>query len=75
MVPISAVAYEIIRYAARLGSSLWGRLLRGPGLMLQLLTTREPDREQLEVALVALREAVSPEAAARLQTPAYTVLE
>ena len=49
--------------------------MRGPGLMLQLLTTREPDREQLEVALVALREAVSPEAAARLQTPAYTVLE
>lgn len=75
MVPISAVAYEIIRYAARLGSSLWGRLLRGPGLLLQLLTTREPDREQLEVALVALREALSPEAAARLQTPAYTVLE
>lgn len=75
MVPISAVAYELIRYAARLGPSLWGRILRAPGLMLQLLTTREPGREHLEVALVALREAVSPEAAARLQTPAYTVLE
>lgn len=75
MVPISAVAYEIIRYAARLGSSPWGRLVRGPGLLLQLLTTREPAREHLDVALVALREALSPEAAARLQTPAYTVLE
>lgn len=75
MVPISAVAYEIIRYAARLGPSLGGRLLRAPGLLLQLLTTREPDREQLEVAVVALREALEPDAAARLQTPAYTVLE
>lgn len=75
MVPISAVAYELIRCAARLGPSLWGRLLRAPGLVLQLLTTREPEREHLEVALVALREAVSPEAAARLQTPSYTVLE
>lgn len=75
MVPISAVAYEIIRYAARLGPSLGGRLLRGPGLLLQRLTTREPDREQLEVALVALRESLDPVAAARLQTPAYSVLE
>lgn len=75
MVPISAVAYEIIRYAARLGPSLGGRLLRAPGLLLQLLTTREPDREQLEVAVVALHEVLEPDAAARLQPPAYTVLE
>ena len=54
MIPISALSYELIRYAARLGDSLWGRILRAPGKFLQLLTTREPDREQLEVAIAAL---------------------
>ena len=75
MVPISAAAYEIIRYAAKLGPTIWGRALRAPGLLLQLLTTREPDQEHLEVALVALAEALEPDEAARLQPPAYTVLE
>ncbi len=54
MIPISALSYELIRYAARLGDSIWGRILRAPGMFLQLLTTREPDREQLEVAVAAL---------------------
>ncbi len=54
MVPISALSYELIRYVARLGNSLPGRILRAPGMFLQLLTTREPDVVQLEVALAAL---------------------
>lgn len=54
MVPISALSYELIRYAARLGNSVWGRILRAPGMFLQLLTTREPDKGQLEVAVAAL---------------------
>lgn len=54
MIPISALSYELIRYAARLGNSVWGHILRAPGMFLQLLTTREPDREQLEVAVAAL---------------------
>lgn len=58
IVPISAVAYEVIRFTARMGDHALGQLLRAPGLLLQLLSTREPDKGQLEVALVALREAV-----------------
>ena len=61
IVPVSAMAYEIIRYAAVLEDGFWARLLRGPGLFLQLLTTREPDDEQLEVAVTALREALGPD--------------
>ena len=71
MIPISALAYEAIRSAARIKSPLLGAILRGPGLLLQTLTTREPDARQLEVALVALREAVGKTATATIVTPEY----
>ncbi len=54
MIPISAAAYEFIRRTARMGDGLPGALLRGPGMLLQLLTTWEPDEAQLEVAAAAL---------------------
>ncbi len=58
MIPISAIAYELIHAAARMGDTLIGRTLRGPGLFLQMLTTYEPDKDQVEVAIVALYEAL-----------------
>jgi uncharacterized protein YqhQ len=73
MVPISAMAYEAIRASSRMGNSLFGRLANAPGLLLQLMTTREPDKEQLEVALVALKEALGADAPYEIVTPAYTV--
>lgn len=58
MVPISCVAYELIKFAgARPGNPLC-RALSGPGLVLQNLTTHEPDETQLEVALAALEAAL-----------------
>ncbi len=57
MIPISALAYELIRYAAKL-NSFWGSILKSPGLALQRFTTIEPEDEHLEVALVALKEAL-----------------
>lgn len=75
MIPISALAYELIRYAARLGNSLWGVLLRAPGMFLQLLTTWEPDKDQLEVAVAALGGALGPERPSRLKMPAITFSE
>jgi uncharacterized protein YqhQ len=36
-------------------------LVLAPGLLLQKLTTREPDLEQLEVAIAALTAVVDPE--------------
>ena len=75
MAPISAVAYEAIRYAARIHTPLVGTLLRGPGMLLQKLTTREPDTQQLEVALAALKEALQDEATSTISTTAYTRLE
>ena len=72
MVPISALAYELIRYAAKLREGFWATILRAPGLALQRLTTYEPDESQVEVAVVALREALGPDEGVRVHTVDYT---
>lgn len=75
IIPISAVAYELIRYAAALPQGLAATLLRAPGLALQKLTTREPSKAQLEVAFVALAEALGPDDGGRdIATVPYTRL-
>lgn len=55
--PVSACAYELIRFAARQKQGVLSGLLLAPGLALQRLTTREPDLLQLEVAACALKMA------------------
>lgn len=57
---LAGVAYEISRWTAGSDSAL-AKLAMTPGLALQRLTTCEPDRNQLEVALAALRAVVDPD--------------
>ena len=73
MIPISALAYELIKASSKIKQPLIGALLKSPGLFLQLLTTREPDEAQVEVALVALKEALYTDAP-EIETPAYQCL-
>lgn len=51
-------SYELLKLASRTGNRRLSRMLVAPGLWLQHITTREPDEEQLEVALCALKEAI-----------------
>jgi len=51
---IAGIAYELIKWAGRNRRKSWVRAVMWPGLMLQNLTTREPDESQLEVAIAAL---------------------
>lgn len=51
---IAGISYEIIKYADR-SRSPWLGALVAPGMALQRLTTRRPDREQSEVAIAALK--------------------
>ena len=54
-VPVAvAISYEAIRWMGRHRDSPAVGALSRPGLALQRLTTREPDRDQLEVAIAAL---------------------
>lgn len=50
---IAGISYEIIRLAGRT-NNLIIRFLSAPGLMLQKLTTREPDESMIEVAIMAV---------------------
>jgi len=56
---IGGISYEVIRWSARYERTFAGRLLAAPGMGLQLLTTAVPDDRQLEVAVIALRAALS----------------
>lgn len=57
VIPIVAgLSYEAIKYAARHEDSKIIQAIMWPGLLLQRLTTREPDKDQLEVAIAALKE-------------------
>jgi uncharacterized protein YqhQ len=58
---IAALAYEVIRFAAKHMQWRWVRVLMRPGLLLQRLTTREPTLDQLEVAIASLRAVMTAE--------------
>jgi len=65
LVPVVAtIAYEFVRFAANHYGNPIVRLVLAPGLMLQGLTTREPDDDQLDVAIVALQAVLESERAA-----------
>ena len=54
LAPIAGIAYEIIRLAGKHRGTILEKVLAGPGLAMQLLTTRKPDEDQVEVAIYAL---------------------
>lgn len=59
--PVAGLAYEIQRVSARPNCPRVVRWLAAPGLKLQRITTREPSRAQLEIAVVALSRALARE--------------
>ena len=54
---ITGISYEVLKGLAHAGEAWWVRALRWPGLMLQNLTTREPDDDMLEVAIASMKAA------------------
>lgn len=55
---VAGVSYEILRFSGRHTDNPFLRPFLMPGLMLQKITTREPSEDQIEVALVALKQVV-----------------
>ena len=56
---IMGIAYELIRLAGKYDNAVT-RIISAPGLAIQHITTREPDGEEIECAIAALK-AVIPE--------------
>lgn len=51
---IAGLSYELLRWAGR-SDSITVKIVSMPGLLLQKLTTKEPDEKQLEVAIAAMK--------------------
>ncbi len=54
---VTGISYEVLKGLAHAGDHVIVRALRWPGLMLQHLTTREPDDAMLEVAIASMKAA------------------
>ncbi len=55
---VAGFSYEIIRLSAKKEGSFIFKLITLPGVWLQNITTKEPDDQQLEVAIEALKESL-----------------
>jgi len=65
LIPVIAViSYEIMKFGAAHINNKVVRILLAPGLMLQSMTTREPDDSQIEAAISSLNEAIKIDKAA-----------
>lgn len=53
---IAGVSYEVLRFCGKHMDKAWVRAIAWPGMQLQRLTTAEPDKEMLEVAIYSLQK-------------------
>lgn len=58
---VAGLAFELIKLIGKYRTHLWARAIMWPGLQLQRLTTREPDAEQLAVAIASLEAVLAKE--------------
>jgi uncharacterized protein YqhQ len=59
LIPVVAgLSYEIIRISAKKEGGFFFKMITLPGVWLQNITTQEPDDQQLEVAIEALKESL-----------------
>jgi uncharacterized protein YqhQ len=60
LVPVIAgISYEFIRFAGKHQGNIWIRLISSPNILLQDLTTRQPDDGMMEVAITAINYAIA----------------
>lgn len=64
VVPVAAISYEVLKQGAAHEGNRLVRLLVIPGLLLQRITTRRPDRGMIDVAIASLEEAIAGDAEA-----------
>ena len=58
---IASISYEVIYLSGRHTDNWLVKIISKPGLLLQSLTTREPDEAKLEVGIAALRKVIETE--------------
>ncbi len=74
---VAAISYELQRLTAKFCTRGWLRALLWPGFLFQKITTREPEDDQIEIAIAAMKTAEWREAqgAASTEQPQLLVFE
>src|SRR5262245_49437224 len=60
---IAAVGYEVLRFGARHRSNPFVKALLYPGLLVQMITTKQPTDDMIEVAIVSMEQALEADGA------------
>ena len=55
---IAAIGYELLRWGARHRSNPIVKAIMWPGILVQMITTKEPSDDQIEVAIVSMEQAL-----------------
>ena len=55
---IAAVGYEILRFGARHRGNPVVKAIMWPGILVQMITTKQPTDDMIEVAIVSMEEAL-----------------
>jgi uncharacterized protein YqhQ len=55
---IAAVGYEILRFGAKHRTNPFVKLIMAPGILVQMITTKRPSDDQIEVAIVSMEQAL-----------------
>ncbi len=59
LVPVlAAVGYEVLRWGAKNRANPLVRAIMWPGILVQMITTKEPTDDQIEVAIVSMQQAL-----------------
>jgi uncharacterized protein YqhQ len=55
---IAAVGYEILRFGAKHRANPIVKAIMAPGILVQMITTKQPSDDQIEVAIVSMEQAL-----------------
>jgi uncharacterized protein YqhQ len=55
---LAAVGYEILRVGAKYRHNPLVRVIMYPGILVQMITTKRPDDDMIEVAITSMQEAL-----------------
>src|SRR5689334_5880332 len=55
---IAAIGYEILRFGARHRANPIVKAIMAPGILVQMITTKQPSHDQIEVAIVSMEQAL-----------------
>lgn len=61
IIPIAGISYEILKLSDKFSNNILFKIFIFPGLLFQKITTANPDKEQLKVAITALKEVLKNE--------------